>query len=184
MEKSMEGSKPLTASFLIRRPSEISRDDGDSRSELLGNQSTSEKGQGPQGDALCSPSPDSELREELLNAITDLEKKLQSKRIGLTGQNETRHRAVLQFLRLQKYCQKGETRATMALNVARCFDRGRWFAEKLIGWEIKWKQTRTIPEGRQGCFQKTKSWFNDEGVELAVREYCAQAKEGSLRTLY
>jgi hypothetical protein len=32
---------------------------------------------------------------------------------------------------------------------------------------------RRIPEGNQGCFVKSSSWFNDEGVEAAVREYIA-----------
>ena len=65
----------------------------------------------------------------------------------------------------------------MALNVARCFNRGKWFAEKLISWEISWIKHRTIPKGKQGCFQKVKSWLADEGVELAVREYLSGAGE-------
>ena len=34
-----------------------------------------------------------------------------------------------------------------------------------------------IPEGKQGCFQKIKSWLVDEGVELAVRGYLSGAGE-------
>lgn len=65
----------------------------------------------------------------------------------------------------------------MALNVAKCFNRGKWFTEKLASWEISWKKDRTIPEGKQGCFQRIKSWFADEGVELAVWEHLLGAGE-------
>jgi hypothetical protein len=44
-----------------------------------------------------------------------------------------------------------------------------------VEWERTWIQERTISEGKQGCFAKTFSWFNDEGVQLAVREWCAGA---------
>ena len=109
--------------------------------------------------------------EELKAPIADLEKKLRSKALDLTGQNATRYQAVLRFLYRQKTRQKTDTRQSMALEVARCFNRGRWFAERLVSWELSWKTDRTIPTGKQGCFQKVKSWLTDEGVELAVREY-------------
>ena len=70
----------------------------------------------------------------------------------------------------------------MALSVARCFNREKWFAEKLVSWEISWRKNRTIPEGKQGCFQKIKSWLADEEVELAVREYLSGAGESKYRT--
>ena len=115
--------------------------------------------------------------EELKALIADLEKKLRSKNISLTGQNSTRHQAVLRFLYYQRMRQHKETRESMALRVASCFNRGKWFAEKLISWEISWRKDRTIPKGKQGCFQKVKSWLRDEGVELAVREYLSGAGE-------
>ena len=88
-----------------------------------------------------------ECPEELKAPIADLEKKLQSEAIGLTGQNNTRHQAALRLLYHQRFCQN-ETRQTMALNVAKCFNRGRWFAEKLVSGEICWKKDRTILEGK------------------------------------
>jgi hypothetical protein len=118
-----------------------------------------------------------ECPEELKGPIADLEKRLRSKTMSLTGQNGTRHQAVLRFLYYQRTRQHNETRQSMALRVARCFNRGKWFAEKLASWEISWRKNRTIPRGKQGCFQKVKSWLTDEGVELAVREYLSGAGE-------
>ena len=40
--------------------------------------------------------------------------------------------------------------------------------------------SRNIGEGRKGCYSKTESWLNDEGVQLAVREWLAGATEGEL----
>ena len=115
--------------------------------------------------------------EELKASIADLEKRLQSKSIDLTGQNSTRHQAVLRFLYYQRSQKDKETRQSMAFSVARCFNRGKWFAEKLVSWEISWRKSRIIPEGKQGCFQKIKSWLTDDRVELAIREYLSGAEE-------
>ena len=43
-------------------------------------------------------------------------------------------------------------------------------------WEGTWIRHRLIPEGKRGCHAKTSSWFND-GVQIAVREWCAGAGE-------
>lgn len=118
-----------------------------------------------------------ECLENLEASISDLEKALRSKTVNLTGQNMTRHQAVLRFLYYQKTRKHEETRKDMALKVARCFNRGKWFAERLVSWENSWRKSRTIPKGKQGCFQKVKSWLTDEGVELAVREYLSGAGE-------
>ena len=65
----------------------------------------------------------------------------------------------------------------MAFSVARCFNRGKWFAEWLVSWEISRRKSHIIVEGKQGCFQKIKSWLADEGVGLAIREYLSGAEE-------
>jgi hypothetical protein len=36
-----------------------------------------------------------------------------------------------------------------------------------------WLQERQIHEGKRGCFAKAFSWANDEGVQIAVRGWCA-----------
>lgn len=104
-------------------------------------------------------------------ALIDLEKKLKSKRVSVIGQNLTRHHAVLAFLKLQQSRQADETRIEMATTVARCFGRGVYFARKIVVWERTWLQDRQINVGKHGCFSKTSSWLNDEGVQLAVREW-------------
>ena len=61
--------------------------------------------------------------------------------------------------------------------MARFFNWGKWFATKLVSWEISWRKNCTIPEGTQGCFQKIKSWLTDERVELAIWEYLSGTGE-------
>ena len=115
---------------------------------------------------------------DLADAIKTLERKLASKKASPDGQNRTRHQAVLHFLKVQQSSKSKESREDMALTVARCYGRGIYFARKLISWERTWIASQTIEEGKQGCFQKTSSWFNDEGVMLAVRKWLAGASEG------
>ena len=114
-----------------------------------------------------------QLRQE---AIKDLEKKLRSKKTTLTGQNLTRHQAVLTLLYTRSR-KEGETREELSLHVSRGFGKGVYFARKLFEWERTWIQERKISEGKQGCNAKVSSWFNDEGVQMAVREWCAGAGE-------
>lgn len=119
---------------------------------------------------------------ELSKAIEDLERRYH-KRFGLQGQNRQRHDAVLAFLKAQRsgldeHGIKTEDRIEVAEKVARYgFDRGIAYARKIVSWEIEWRRFRQIPEGRKGCFAKTRSWFNDEGTQLAAREYLQSAGE-------
>lgn len=62
------------------------------------------------------------------------------------------------------------TRKETARQVAECYGRGSYVSEKIVTWERQWIRTRGIEEGKQGCHTKYQSWFNDEGVQLAVRE--------------
>ena len=89
-----------------------------------------------------------EYSEEHKASTADLEKRLQSKTADLTGQNSTRNQAVLRSL--YQRSQKGkETQHNMALSAARCFNREKWFSEKLVSWEISWRRSRSIPEGKK-----------------------------------
>ena len=110
---------------------------------------------------------------ERQDAIKALDKKLRKKTTlrTMNWQNLVRHKAVLSFLRMQEGKQLGETRDSISRTVARCFGKGAYFARRLITWEIEWIKTRSISEGRRGCFAKVKSWLHDEGVLLAVREW-------------
>jgi hypothetical protein len=114
--------------------------------------------------------PQSRPRQE---AIKDLERKLRSKKEVLEGQNLTRHRAVLALLYLTESRHDGETREELSYQVARSFKKGVYFARKIVEWEGMWLRERRIHEGKRGCFAKTFSWTNDEGVQIAVREWCA-----------
>lgn len=82
------------------------------------------------------PSKEETWRQEHRMALEDIEKKLQSKKICLGGQNLNRHRAVLAFLRMQESKKLGDTREEMSYMVARCFGKGIYFARKLVSWEI------------------------------------------------
>jgi hypothetical protein len=123
---------------------------------------------------VSASEPQYQLRRE---AIEDLEKKLRSKKTVLEGQNLTRYRAVLALLYMTQSRQDGDTREELSYNVARTFNKGLYFARKVVEWERSWIRERKIPEGKRGCFAKTFSWFNDEGVQIAVREWCAGAGE-------
>jgi len=111
-----------------------------------------------------------ERRQE---ALTILQKKLAKKKHGLNPQNLMRHEAVLGFLKIQQAKSDGETREEMARIVARVFGKGPYFARRLITWEVEWMNDYAIPEGSRGCYAKTQSWFKDEGVQTAVREWIA-----------
>src|SRR5712664_2350800 len=117
---------------------------GKSKDSTAGQPEEAEDGEGESLSAMPAIGRKKECPEELKAPIADLEKKLRSKAPDLTGQNATRHQAVLRFLYCQKTRQKTDTRQSMALQVARCFNRGRWFAERLVSWELSWKKDRTI----------------------------------------
>ena len=125
-----------------------------------------------QSPALKSPAsePHGRSRRE---AIKDLERKLRSKKEILEGQNLTRHRAVLALLYMTESRHDGETREELSYQVARSFNKGVYFARKIVEWEGMWLRERRIKEGKRGCYGKTFSWANDEGVQIAVREWCA-----------
>lgn len=116
------------------------------------------------------------------DAMGLLEKKLRSKKtVDMLPQNIIRHQAVL-FFKVQNRRKLGETREEMAQVVARCFGKGLYFAQKVVTWELQWIREGKIEEGRRGCYAKTRSWFNDEGVQLAVREWLAGMGDSTLST--
>ena len=120
--------------------------------------------------------PTIESQDQLRQAaIKDLEKKLRSKKTILTSQNLVRHQAVLALLYTTKSRKEGETREELSLHASRGFGKGVYFARKLVEWEGTWIRERKISEGKRGCTAKISSWFNDEGVQMAVREWCAGA---------
>ncbi|KAF8533368.1 hypothetical protein BDD12DRAFT_810243 [Trichophaea hybrida] len=86
------------------------------------------------------------LRKRQLDAIKDLEKKLQTgiKKVALVGQNLAQHQAVLGFLKMKMSRQDGETREQMALSVARSHSQGLNFARRIVVWERTRVQSKMI----------------------------------------
>jgi hypothetical protein len=57
----------------------------------------------------------------------------------------------------------------MAENTARNFNKGVNFAKEIVTWENRWLKNCKIILGKQGCFAKSFSLFNYEGIQLEVR---------------
>ncbi|KAN0072692.1 hypothetical protein V8E54_008806 [Elaphomyces granulatus] len=140
---------------------------GNSKDSTTGQPEETEDGGGESSSTMPAIGRKKECPEDLKAPIADLEEKLRSKPPDLTRQNATRHQAVLRFPYCQKTRQKTDIRQSLALQVARCFNRGCWFAYEL---GVLLEKDRTIPTGKQGSFQKVKPWLTDEGVDLAVRK--------------
>ena len=87
------------------------------------------------------------------------------------------NQAVLAFMRVQGKPGQSRTRESLATMVAECYGKGPSFARRIITWEIEWMEGRKIKEGRRGCYEKTRSWFNGEDVMQAVRDWLEHAPE-------
>lgn len=117
----------------------------------------------------------------ICKGIFDLKRVLKSKKSPLCGQKHVRALQVLEFLRFQKL---GLTKATwnlprmeIAKNIAATSGQSRKTALRIIHNEREWIQTRTMSSGQQGKSRHLVSLLNDEGTQLAVREYLAGAGE-------
>ncbi|RPA71955.1 hypothetical protein BJ508DRAFT_245125 [Ascobolus immersus RN42] len=125
-----------------------------------------------------APPRKSEFPLSLEDAIARIEVKMKQKKDVLEGQNLLRHRAVCVFMHLRAnpptlHNMFGNQlrKIDLATLSANAFGKGPYLARKIIAWEHAWRHLGIIPEGKQGCHSKSHSWFNDEGVQLAVREY-------------
>ena len=133
--------------------------------------------------SLIESPPSKPSKSEILaKAILELEKFLGYNRASrkfeqaLNSQTRERHRAILHFLYLQRKNPEA-TRRDLSLQVAQSFNRGKYFSECLVTWERMWIRGEGIPMGRQGCHTKLSSLFNDEEVQLFVREFISSKKE-------
>src|SRR5882762_2771039 len=97
-EKTM-GNCPGILNFFPRK--------GKSKDSTTGQPEEAEDGEGESSSAMPAIGRKEECPEELKAPIADLEEKLRSKAPDLTGQNATRHQAVLRF----PYCQKTQSLA-------------------------------------------------------------------------
>ncbi|KAA8913091.1 hypothetical protein FN846DRAFT_886778 [Sphaerosporella brunnea] len=135
------------------------------------------------GRATPCMSTEERQRNERDAAIKSIKKKIESKKMGMNGQNLMRHQAVLAFLQIQKSKKLGETREHLALRVARCYGKGIYFTRRIVAWEREWMEDGVMQtERKQGCYTKTKSWFWDEGMEQAVREWLS-GRSGKVRAI-
>lgn len=132
---------------------------------------------------------------DLQEAIKVLEARLRAKKNGLQVGHSTllRYRAVLIFMNFQlstpaivprNEASMKPTRLDYALLTAKSFRRGVYLARKIVSWECQWRKHQTIDESKHGCHVKTRSWFNDEGVQLAAREFVRDAKDGRTVTAF
>ncbi|RPA95559.1 hypothetical protein L873DRAFT_1845881 [Choiromyces venosus 120613-1] len=116
-------------------------------------------------------------RIERQNAISDLtyllnhKKKIKEKYgdRGLIGTYQLRHEMVLQFLHAQLRKEN---------HGFQCHRWGMHTARMLVQWESSWVQEREIQRSQQGGGDgRLVTWFEDEGVLLAVREYIMRTGE-------
>lgn len=181
----MAGSRkynPIDQTFKYQRGSEISlrshqrkvKQNSENYKAAMG-VPTLENYFGPKEELVLPLSTESKCHLEQSAAIQLLEKTIRSKKfnISMNGQTLMRHQTVLVFLRIQQRKQEGDSRESMAAMTSRCFGRGVYFARRIVTWEIEWLREKQIPEGKRGCFTKSQSWFRDEGVQQAVRNWLA-----------
>lgn len=110
-----------------------------------------------------------------LVGVKDLQYSLKLKiRRPSVGQTPNRHLQILQFMYWQLKCPD-MTRKEAALNVATGFGKGRSVAERIMRQEKTWIQEGSIQDERQGKHAKVIRLLEDEGTELAAREYCEEA---------
>ena len=161
MAESAKGCIPLTANFLgVKENINIGK------SQSLQNSKTIS--------GLGSETQD--LKATQKQALADLEKFMSLKINNLYGQLLTRRREVQSFLKLQLRKPK-QNHMKCARKVAECFGRRGHLAQKIVTWERQWVTSHCIEDGNQGCHAKSHSWFNDEGVQLSVREHISSSGE-------
>ncbi len=145
LAESAKGCIPLTANFLgVKKNTNIGKSQSLKSSQTIS--------------GLGSETQDLTATQE--QALADLEKFVSLKKNYLHGQFLTRHRTVQSFLKLQLF-KPEQNRIKCAWQVAECFGKGVYLAQKIVTWERQWVTSRCIEDGNQGCHAKSHSWFND-----------------------
>ena len=119
-------------------------------------------------------------QKERQEAIKDLKKNLRSKKTTLGVQNLTHHRPVLALLYKTQARKERTPHEQLSYQLSRSLNKGVYFSRKLVEWEDACIRYRLIPKEKRGCHTNTSSSFNDEGVQMAVREWCAGVGESKL----
>ncbi len=161
MAESAKRCLPLTANFLgVKKNTNI----GKSQS-LQSSQTISGLGLGTQ-----------DLKATQEQALADLEKFMSLKKNYLYDQILTRHRRMQSFLKLQLH-KPERNRIKYARQVAECFEKGGYLAQKIVTWERQWVTSRCIENGNQRCHAKSHFWFNDKGVQLCIQKHFSSSGE-------
>jgi len=71
-----------------------------------------------------------------------------------------------------------QPRMELALQVAKSAGWSKAVAKRILNQEVEYIHHCKIPVPQQGKHSKVASWITDEGTELAMKEYMAQAGEG------
>lgn len=127
------------------------------------------------GPSAVQAEPQPSMEEKRAVALKDLKQLLRRKSHGLRGETHRRHELVLQLMHATRSRLEHETRKDIAFNIARGHGRGKYLSAMVLKWERQWINTRKIDDDERGRKNALRSWLNDEGTMLAVREYIAQA---------
>ncbi len=68
-----------------------------------------------------------------------------------------------------------QNRIKCARKIAECFGKGGYLAQKIVTWERQWVTPYCIANRNQGCHTKSHFQFNDEGIQLSVREHISSS---------
>jgi len=71
-----------------------------------------------------------------------------------------------------------QPRMELALQVAKSAGWSKAVAKRILNQEVEYIRHGKISVPQQGKHSKVASWITDEGTELAMKEYMAQAGEG------
>jgi hypothetical protein len=138
---------------------------------------------------------DYEKVEVLDKGIADLKRKLRLKKFRPEGQHRTNYEAVLDFMNAQRVMLAGArrtprlkkftaikmassnppSRKDLALFVAMTNGHSFRVQRRILRDETAWIKEREIRAPQQGKTSRLHSILEDEGVQLAVKEYTAQA---------
>lgn len=103
---------------------------------------------------------------------------------GIRGHLLKRYTLVQMFLQLrQKHAEI--PRQKLALQIADAVGRGMYTARRIVKWELEYLEKGYITASNVGSnTNKVESLFEDEGVQLELRNYLERGGEGNLDFIF